>query len=216
MNMKALNKKLASLPRVQKILLLLLVGMMVGTGCYFTLIQPKQDTIDRMSGELASLNRTLEETRKICKDMTSLQREMEKVRQEFLLAQIQLPTEKEIPALLTKISDLGSNAGLEFELFKPQAEIKKEFYHQLPIDIKVRGAYHNVAHFFQSISALDRIVNIEDFSMGNPQITGNLVTLETTCVATTYRFQPNDLPEGQQKPAAFSGQGEQNAGKQED
>ena len=111
---------------------------------------------------------------------------------------------RKFPALLTKISDLGNNVGLEFKLFKPQAEVDKEFYRQLPIDIKVRGPYHNVANFFQSISALDRIVNIGDFTMGNPQLVSGLVTLETTCVATTYRFNAN-APQTRQMPLQEKG-----------
>ncbi|MEW6381768.1 MAG: type 4a pilus biogenesis protein PilO [bacterium] len=217
MNIKALNNKLASLPRGKKILLLVSVSVMVGTFWYYTLLGPKQAEISRMNDELASLNKALKENQEVCKNIPAFQQEVEKVRQDFLLAQIQLPTEKEIPTLLKKIADLGSNAGLEFALFKPQAEVKKEFYQQLPIDIKVRGPYHNVANFFQLISALDRIVNIEEFNMGNPQFTGNLVTLETTCVATTYRFQPNASPEGkQQQEGASSGQGETDAGTQQE
>jgi len=167
--------------------------MLFGIFWNFVVLQPSQEKIRNMRAELTKSQQDLQEIKKVAKNAEAFQQEVEKVRQEFLLAQIQLPTEKEIPSLLTKISDLGNNVGLEFKLFKPQAEVDKEFYRQLPIDIKVRGPYHNVANFFQSISALDRIVNIEDFAMENPQLTSGLVTLETTCVATTYRFNANAL-----------------------
>ena len=173
-------------------------------------LRPSLEKIGNLKTDLAKLQQNLEEVTKVAKNVEAFQQDVEKVRQEFLLAQIQLPTEKEIPSLLTKISDLGNNVGLEFKLFKPQAEVDKEFYRQLPIDIKVRGPYHNVANFFQSISALDRIVNIGDFTMENPQLASGLVTLETTCVATTYRFNPNA---SQDQTKASSGKGENAKGK---
>ena len=191
MNFKTFNSKLAGLPRSKKILLLFSIAVLFGVFWNFVVARPSLEKISTMKTELTKLQHDLQEVTKVSKNADAFQQEVEKVRQEFLLAQIQLPTEKEIPSLLAKISDLGNNVGLEFKLFKPQAEVDKEFYCQLPIDIKVRGPYHNVANFFRSISALDRIVNIEDFTMENPQLVSGLVTLETTCVATTYRFNAN-------------------------
>ncbi|MEW5802758.1 MAG: type 4a pilus biogenesis protein PilO [bacterium] len=189
MNVKAINNRLASLTPAKKIVILISLIMLFGAFWNFVILRPKQVQMNKMTADLAKLQQELQEVQKVCKNYEAFQEEVEKFRQEFLLAQIQLPTEKEIPSLLTKISDLGSSVGLEFKLFKPQAEVERDFYRQLPIDIRVRGSYHNVAHFFQSISDLDRIVNIEDFTIGNPQLNGDRVTLETTCVATTYRFQ---------------------------
>jgi len=76
-----------------------------------------------------------------------------------------LPDKKEIPSLLTSISEAGKEAGLEFLLFQPISEINKDFYAEIPVSIKVAGNYHNVGLFFDNVSRLFRIVNIKDIVM---------------------------------------------------
>jgi len=191
MNLKAINNKLASLPTPKKILLLISFIIFFGVIWNFFILKPLNEKTAILQQELAQQQQTLQENLKASKDIDSFKQEVELVRQELLMAQAQLPTKKEIPNLLTKISDLGNQCGFEFELFKPQKEEKKDFYSQLPISMKVRGTYGNVSNFFHLVSALDRIVNIGDFTIKNPKVLDNYILLETTCQAITYRFQPN-------------------------
>ena len=191
MNLKAINNKLASLPTPKKILLLISFIIFFGVIWNFFILKPQNEKAAILQQELAQQQQTLQENLKASKDIDSFEQEVEQVRQELLKAQAQLPTKKEIPNLLTKISDLGNECGFEFELFEPRKEERKDFYSQLPISMKVRGTYGNVSNFFHLVSALDRIVNIGDFIMKNPKVVDNYILLETTCQAITYRFQPN-------------------------
>ena len=191
MSLKAINNKLASLPTSKKILLLISFTLFFGIIWNFLLIKPLNEKTTILQKELSQQQQTLQENLKASEDIDSFRQEVELVRQELLKAQAQLPTKKEIPSLLTKISDLGNQCGFEFELFKPQQEEKKDFYSKLPISMKVRGTYKNVSNFFHLVSKLDRIVNIGDFTMKNPKVVDNYLILETTCQAITYRFQPN-------------------------
>ena len=195
MNLKAINNKLASLPTPKKILLLISFIIFFGVIWNFFLLKPIKEKTATLQQELAQQTETLKENLKVSEDIDSFTKEVEQVQEELLKAQAQLPTKKEIPSLLTKISDLGNQCGFEFELFKPQQEETKDFYSQLPIDIKVRGTYGNVSNFFHLVSALDRIVNIGDFTMKNPKVVDDYILLETSCQAITYRFQPNTSKE---------------------
>jgi type IV pilus assembly protein PilO len=199
MILKAINKKLASVPTPQKILMLLVIGVVFFIVWGVTFIKPQLGRITTLKRELNQQKKALQENLKACKDINSFKTEVEKVREELLLAQAQLPTEKEIPSLLTKISDLGNHSGLEFELFQPQKESQRDFYCELPIHIKVRGSYWNVTDFFDSISTLDRIVNIGDIEMRSPRVEEDHILLQTSCLATTYRFQPKDPQEAGEK-----------------
>lgn len=77
----------------------------------------------------------------------------------------QLPSKTEVAALLVDISRVGIQSGLEFELFKPETEQPKEFYAELPIDIRVKGDYHKFGNFASGISALSRIVTLHDLNI---------------------------------------------------
>ena len=103
----------------------------------------------------------------------------------FKVAMRALPEKKEIPTLLDGISQAARDSGLDILAFQPKPEIRKEFYAEVPITIKVSGNYHNVAVFFDMIAGLPRIVNIKDVSMIPDK---DAVKLTSTCTAVTYRF----------------------------
>ena len=58
------------------------------------------------------------------------------------LALRQLPDSKELPVLLTDVTSLGKNAGLEFKAFRPRPEIQRDFYAEVPIEIEFTGRFH--------------------------------------------------------------------------
>ena len=104
----------------------------------------------------------------------------------------QLPNKTEVPNLLVDISQSGLAAGLEEKLFQPQDEIKKDFYAELPISIRLTGDYHEMGKFASGIAALPRIVTLHDIEIvpassdrsGVPNATD--LTLNVT--AKTYRY----------------------------
>ncbi len=77
----------------------------------------------------------------------------------------QLPQKTEVADLLVEISQIGLSNNLEFSLFKPSREIRKEFYAELPVNINVTGTYHDFGGFATGIAALPRIVTIHNVSM---------------------------------------------------
>jgi type IV pilus assembly protein PilO len=103
-----------------------------------------------------------------------------------------LPEKEEIPTLLTGISKAGKDSGLNFVLFQPKPDVEKEFYAEIPVAMKVRGDYHGVATFFESVAGLNRIVNIRDITITPDKDSSNL---STTCTAVTYKFiEPSKKP----------------------
>ncbi|HHJ80375.1 MAG TPA: pilus assembly protein PilO [Candidatus Tenderia electrophaga] len=96
----------------------------------------------------------------------------------------QLPSKTEVAELLVDVSQAGLANGLEFELFKPQAEKPAEFYFELPINIKVTGRYHDFGAFVSDVAALPRIVTLHDIKISAKD---DKLTMSTT--AKTYRYQ---------------------------
>jgi len=77
----------------------------------------------------------------------------------------QLPSDTEIPGLILDISEKGLTNGLEIELFKPKPEIQKEFFAEKPIELEAKGTYNELAGFVSDLSALPRIVTINDIHL---------------------------------------------------
>jgi type IV pilus assembly protein PilO len=99
-----------------------------------------------------------------------------------------LPEKEEIPSLLTNISKSGHEIGLEFLLFEPKAENKKDFYSEIPVVMNLRGDYHNLAIFFDKVARLSRIVNINNITINRSKDGKDAKDLSTSCTAVTYKF----------------------------
>ena len=90
--------------------------------------------------------------------------------------------------LLTDITSLGKNAGLEFKAFRPKEEVRRDFYAEVPIDIEFTGDFHDTAAFFDEISRLPRIVNVGSLDVVISTENSLDTVLQVKGNATTFRF----------------------------
>ncbi len=179
---------IVKLPTSRKILILGVLTAVI-IGLYFYLIYlPNMELLKKKRAEMTALENQVRELRIVAANMKRFQAEAAKLREELKVAITQLPTSKEIPSLLSNISRLGKESGLEFLLFKPAAEVNKEFYSEIPVEIRVRGNYHNVAIFFDKVGKLPRIVNITGVGMDNAKEVLGRWDINTSCTATTFKF----------------------------
>jgi type IV pilus assembly protein PilO len=100
----------------------------------------------------------------------------------------QLPGKTEVPNLLVDISQVGVGAGLEEKLFQPAAdEVKKDFYAELPIKIRLTGSYHQMGEFVSGIAALPRIVTLHEINI-KPENKDMYDNLSVELTAKTFRY----------------------------
>jgi len=110
----------------------------------------------------------------------------------------QLPNKSQMDALLVDINQAGLGRGLQFELFKPAAaEMRREFYAELPIDVKVTGTYHDMGAFASDVGQLSRIVTLKDVSIA----AGKDGNLTMDAIARTFRYLDDDEIAEQRKAA---------------
>ena len=90
--------------------------------------------------------------------------------------------------LLTDVTSLGKNAGLEFKAFRPQDEVRRDFYAEVPIAVVFEGRFHDIARFFDLVSKLPRIVNMGSIQMSVSSQTDLDTRLKVSGTATAFRF----------------------------
>ena len=178
-------EKLEQLSKVQRIaiwagLLILLIGAFI----YFSYL-PKLKQIDKLKTNLSKIEKELEVAKNNARQLNDFRKKMQDAEKQFRIVMRALPEKEEIPTLLTGISKAGKDAGLNFILFQPTPEEKKDFYAEIPVAMKVTGDYHGVATFFENVARLNRIVNVRNIYM-KPDKESNDLT--TTCTAVTYKF----------------------------
>ena len=70
----------------------------------------------------------------------------------------QLPSKTEMDKLLVDVSQTALAAGIDVQLFEPQAEAFRDFYAERPISIRMLGDYHQFGEFVSGVAALPRVV----------------------------------------------------------
>lgn len=183
-----LEKKVAPLPAKTRLGIYAGVFVVLVAAFYLVLLSPKQDEIKGLESRQASLEAELAEVKATAANLPAHKAAMAETEEKLRLASVLLPQQKDIPTLLTNISSLGTNAGLDFLSFTPKGERPKEFYMEVPVAIQVKGPYHNVGSFLYQVSKLDRIVSAFNLRMGGASMENGELLLDTSLDLVTYRF----------------------------
>ncbi len=186
---------------------LLLVLVVIIAVYYVTVYMPHVDRMEALYREFNSKKAEFSKMVVLVRDRGQFMEEVEALDRDLKVAISMLPDKKEIPSLLKKLSDEAEKFGLEVYYFEPLAERKKDFYAEVPVSMKVKGSFHEVLGFFDSVNKLARIVNVSDLEMkvvsgGNAAkkekksnvktsfggFQPNKTALDIVFRATTYRF----------------------------
>lgn len=181
-------EKVLKLPVYQRVLILCALVLVLVGGFFYFLYIPKQEELASLEKKDQQLQTRLIEDRRIAADLPRFRAEYEKMQEQLTDALTELPNEREIPTLLTSVASLARDNGLDVLRFKPGSEQRKGFYAEVPVELKLQGSYHDAAMFFQAVSNLSRIVNINNLSMGNAKTGEGRTVLSVDCLATTFRF----------------------------
>ncbi len=184
--------------QLQKIGILAVTLILISALYYSFFYSPTSDEVAKLadSVEIARNEMTVKKLK--AADLPRLQRDLKELDMQLQKAVAELPNRKQIAALLSHISAEAQRAGLNILLFRPRAENFQDFYAEVPVDITVKGSFHSTVNFFDAVGRLDRLVNIDSIGFKNPTIAGDNVVLETTSVATAFRF----LDEAERKKVA--------------
>jgi len=190
---------------VKAITLLLVSAAMLIIG-YFVDTSGQLDRLATLEKKELDLKRQFEQKQAKAANLGSYQKQLEEIQKTFGSLLGQLPSKTEVADLLTDITQTGLSNGLQFDYFKPQGEVPRDFYVELPIELVVRGDYHEFGKFMSGVAGLPRIVTIHNFSIQQSKNSGKQKTSSRELIleakAKTYRYlDDNELEQlsGQSK-----------------
>jgi type IV pilus assembly protein PilO len=180
----------ANAPKKQLYLLGGVAGAAIVALYAYFLMMPLWEEKGKLEDQLLKVQSDLQQKQLIAANRPKLEAEIKALEKQLDEALVRLPEEKDIPRLLTQINSLGQQNGLEFLLFRPGTPVKKGFYAEVPIDIRVEGQFHSMGGFLDRVSKLERIVTVSDIKIaplsGQAQRTDRSITADLK--ATTYTF----------------------------
>ena len=161
-------------------------------GLYLFVYEEKIPVLEKAESEEQDLRVIFEEKQRKASNFDAYQEQLAEIERSFGTMLQQLPGKTEIPNLLVDISQTGLGAGLDEKLFEPMPELRKDFYAEKPIKIRLDGGYHEFGNFVSDIAALPRIVTLHDITIKPMSQDGNYDDLILDVTAKTYRYLEDD------------------------
>ena len=191
MNIQDLNEldlsNIGSWPLPIKVVIILILCGGIGFGYYKMHTEDQLAKLEKEQKAEVKLRKTFETKQAKAVNLDRYKAQLEEMKESFGTMLRQLPNKTEVADLLVDVSQTGLATGLEFELFDPAGETRKEFYAELPIKIRVKGSYHQFGAFISGLASLPRIVTIHDISI-KPKGKGSGGALVMEATAKTYRY----------------------------
>lgn len=141
-------------------------------------------TLEQRRAEEVTLREEWVSKKKQAVNLEEHKRQLSEIDRQFGALLKQLPNRAEMDSLLADINQAGLGRGLQFDLFKPGADVVKDFYAEMPIDIKVLGAYHDLGEFASDVAQMPRIVTLNNVALEADK-DGRL---KLDAKAVTYRY----------------------------
>jgi len=186
--MNRLLDRIFTLPKQQRTMILGVVIVVLLALSYVFVYSARAARIADLSEQVRNATVERDKKKALAANLPKLKQQLQQLDGMLKEALAQLPNQKEIPDLLSSISTKARESGLEILVFRPRAETPKDFYAEIPVDIIVKGGFHNVVAFFDEVGRLTRLVNMNNIEFKNPKANGDQMVMEASTSATTFRF----------------------------
>lgn len=199
MNLSNINWELehaGTWPAPVKLVIILVVCVLVAGVDYYLMTQDQLTQLNNEQAKEQDLKNSFEAKQRKAVNLEEYKQQLDEIEKSFGDLLRQLPDKTQVPDLLVDVSQTGLASGLEFEMFKPGAEIPKEFYAELPIDIRVIGNYMEFGTFISGLASLPRIVTIHNVKI-QPRKEGAKggKPLVMEALVKTYRYLEEGAPQ---------------------
>jgi type IV pilus assembly protein PilO len=186
--MEKFLEQFSKVPLQQKLLGLGLFIVAVAGITYLNWISSKLEVMEMNEERIQGQQAELVKLQQQAQHRTQFMREVERLRQRLREAEEQLPKQAEVEKLLRDVAYEAQQSGLQLSRFELQPEQSQGDFSAVPVRMKVRGSYHEIAVFLDRLSKMPRIVNVTDLKMSKPTIENKKIVLDSEYLATTYRF----------------------------
>ena len=178
----------AQIPQSKRILYALIGGVVIVVLFLIGVHNEEQERYERMQVQAVKLDRDVTKKRAYVQNMEKYKARFQQLELELARAKTVLPDTADVAQLLSVLGNKARDVGLSIDRFEPLGETTKDFYSEILFTMKLKGTYHEIATYIDSIGKIDRIVNVTGISMSNPTAEDQRVILDGEFIIKTYRF----------------------------
>lgn len=166
MTRQELIKSLEKLTLVHKILIVTGLVVVLGAGYWYFFLSPQLDNMIKLHKDIATINTDIDRFTKISLQLPALEKKVQAKQTEFLFAQTLLPEDAQaLESLLASFEMVAQEMGVSFMSFTPGKQTVTELYASRSVSLRLRGSFHNLMRFFDTLSRLDRLVQLDSLRL---------------------------------------------------
>ena len=172
-------------------------AVLVTAALFFTYFKTQRDANAAAQKALAQKLQENAQLEPYRTKLTDIDRQIANLKQQLEIQQRIVPDEKEVDGFIKMLDAEATKAGIEMRRYTANPTNSKEFFTEVPFDIELDGPYYSVLNFFDQVSKLERIVNINHLMIGTPKRASEVKakhqyqyasneSVVATCTATTF------------------------------
>ncbi|HZE92480.1 MAG TPA: type 4a pilus biogenesis protein PilO [Rhizobacter sp.] len=181
-----------------KLLGVLVLAGVVGTGAlYYTVFKSQRDENASAQTKLQAKVRENAELEAYKPKLADIERQLASLKQQLEIERRIVPDEKEVDNFMRMVGGEARKAGVEIRRYTAKPVSAREYYTEVPFEVELDGPYYSMLGFFDRVSKLERIVNVNNLLVASTRKPADAKAKKTyqyapnesvvaTCLTTTY------------------------------
>jgi len=170
-----------------KLLGVLVLAGIVGTGAlYYTVFKSQRDENASAQTKLQAKVRENAELEAYKPKLADIERQLASLKQQLEIERRIVPDEKEVDNFMRMVGGEARKAGVEIRRYTAKPVSAREYYTEVPFEVELDGPYYSMLGFFDRVSKLERIVNVNNLLVASTRKPSDAKA------KNTYQYAPNE------------------------
>jgi type IV pilus assembly protein PilO len=184
---KRLGKKIEKVPQKYILIVMVVLVLIIIGALYYFVMTPQLERKATVAKQASDIKAEVENLRNIQRNIAKHRQEYARMQETMQDVLRQLPETKDIPNLLRNVTMVSEESRLKVKQFEPKVIRNKDFYSELPFEMKFQGKFSNLAAFLDGVRKQERIISVSDFSIEAKGAPDN-ISIEGSCDANAYMY----------------------------
>jgi type IV pilus assembly protein PilO len=177
--------------------ILMLAGAVLTGGLYYTVFKSQREANATAQAKLQAKMRENAELEAYRPKLADIERQLASLKQQLEIEKRIVPDEKEVDNFMRMVGGEARKAGIEIRRYTAKPVSAREYYTEVPFEVELDGPYYSMLGFFDRVSKLERIVNVNGLLVASTRKPSDAKakhayqyapneSVVATCLTTTY------------------------------
>jgi len=161
-------KRFSDLPPLLQGLILGLLAVGIAAAVFWFYVLPLSERRDNLDREVKRLKAENDRNEAYRREQTEYLNRIAQLERQLETLRSIVPDEQDTDAFMRSVYEAGVATGANIRTFVAQPLVVRDFYTEMPFNMRIDGTYFSLLNFFDRLSREQRIVSVTGLSLGTP------------------------------------------------